>query len=109
MLRSLLATLGVIIGVGAVVSAISILEGAKKDIMGKFDALGADQVIVMNGSTRRGGATVSVASLTIDDADAILEEHPDIVKAVSPQYQGPAQIKYLQKNEVGNILGATEA
>ena len=109
MLRSLLATLGVIIGVGAVVSAISILEGAKKDIMGKFEALGADQVIVMNGSTRRGGATVNVASLTPEDAEAILEDNPDLVKAVSPQFQNPAQIKYLQKNEVGNILGATES
>jgi len=108
LLRSLLATLGVIIGVGAVVSAVSILEGAKRDIMGKFQTLGADQVIIVNGSGQRHGRRVNVISLEPEDADLILSENPDIVKAVSPQYQSAGQIKYLQNNAVGSILGAIE-
>ncbi|MFQ5463516.1 MAG: ABC transporter permease [Phycisphaerae bacterium] len=108
LLRSLLATLGVIIGVGAVVSAVSILEGAKRDIMGKFQTLGADQVIIVNGSGQRHGRRVNVISLKPEDADLILSENPDIVKAVSPQYQSAGQIKYLQNNAVGTILGAIE-
>ncbi len=108
LLRSLLATLGVIIGVGAVVSAVSILEGAKRDIMGKFQTLGADQVIVVNGSGERHGRRVNVNSLEPEDADLILSENPDIVKAVSPQYQSAGQVKYLQNNAVGAILGTIE-
>ncbi|MHC5108606.1 MAG: ABC transporter permease [Planctomycetota bacterium] len=108
LLRSLLATIGVIIGVGAVVSAISILEGAKRDIMGKFDALGADQIIVVNGSRHSQGRQVNVTSLTPQDAETVLEENTDTVKAVSPQYQSGGQVKYLQKNSAGSILGATE-
>ena len=50
LMRSILATLGVIIGVGAVVSAVSILEGAQRDILQRFETLGADQVLVFNGS-----------------------------------------------------------
>jgi putative ABC transport system permease protein len=54
LLRSLLATLGVIIGVGAVVSAVSILEGAQRDILNRFESLGADQILIFNGMDRHG-------------------------------------------------------
>ena len=108
MLRSMLATLGVIIGVGAVVSAVSILEGAQRDIMVKFESLGADQIIVVNGSARRHGRSISIASLTPEDAMLIQQENPDLVKAVSPQYQGPGQVKYFDKNVGASILGTNE-
>ena len=109
LLRSLLATLGVIIGVGAVVSAVSILQGARRDIMDRFEALGADQIIVVNGSEQHRGRTVPVSVLTPEDAERIERENPELVKAVSPQYQGAGQIKYYQKNVVGTVLGTSEA
>jgi putative ABC transport system permease protein len=109
LLRSLLATLGVIIGVGAVVSAVSILEGSQRDILEQFESLGADQVIVVNGQREHGGRAVGVNSLLPSDADAIMRAHEDLVIATAPQYQGGGQVKYFQKNTGSSVLGTTEA
>ena len=55
MLRSLLATLGVIIGVGAVISANAVLEGAKKGLPRQFRVVGREYGVCLaqNGQTRR--------------------------------------------------------
>lgn len=108
LLRSLLATLGVIIGVGAVVSAVSILEGAQRDILERFESLGADQLMVFNGSKRSSGRTVPVSTLSPDDAVRIREENDGLVVGVAPQYQGGGQIKYRARNVSGIVLGTTE-
>ncbi len=109
LLRSMLATLGVLIGVGAVVSAVSILEGAQSEILDRFESLGADQIIVLNGSERRHGRSVTVRSLTPKDADRIMRDNEGLIIGCAPQFQGTGQIKYLQKNAGANILGTTEA
>jgi putative ABC transport system permease protein len=109
LLRSLLATLGVIIGVGAVVSAVSILEGAQRDILNRFESLGADQLLIFNGSDRRSHRQVQTNSLLPRDADLIAEENKDIVVATAPQYTGGGQVKYYEKNSYATILGATES
>jgi len=109
LLRSLLATLGVIIGVGAVVAAVSILEGAQRDILDRFETLGSDQVIVFNGSDRRRHRATQTNSLLPEDAEQILRDNPDLVVATAPQFQGAGQIKYLERNTYSPVLGATEA
>ncbi|UCG15900.1 MAG: ABC transporter permease [Phycisphaerales bacterium] len=107
LLRSLLATLGVIIGVSAVVSAMSILEGANRDILERFESMGADQIMVVNGSSQRQSRHTVLPSLTPEDAEAL--EELSLVKAVAPEVQAPAQIKYFRKNRNVTILGTTEA
>ncbi len=109
LLRSLLATLGVIIGVGAVVAAVSILEGAQRDILDRFESLGADQVIVFNGSERRRHRVAQVNSLLPEDAKQIERENEDLIIATAPQFQGGGQIKYRERNDVATVLGTTEA
>ena len=96
LLRSLLATLGVIIGVSAVVSAMSILEGANRDVLKRFESMGADQIMVVNGTGRRQARHSLVLSLEPEDAEAL--EGCSLVKAVAPEVQAAAQIKYFQKN-----------
>ena len=106
LLRTLLATLGVIIGVSAVVSAMSILAGARKNIMERFESMGADTAIVFPGGGRRGNRTPTFDTLTRDDADAILEQCP-LVKAVAPEMQQTLQIKYFQKNKQATVVATT--
>jgi putative ABC transport system permease protein len=108
LVRSLLATLGVIIGVGAVVAAVSILEGAQKDLLQGVESLGADQVLVFNGRAERQSRQMSMPSLVVEDVDAIAEDNPDVVVAVAPFCQGGGQIKYLQKNVPAAVLGTNE-
>lgn len=109
LLRSMLATLGVIIGVGAVIAAVSILEGAQQNILERFAALGADQVIVFNGSERRSGRAVAINSLEPADAEAIERENKDFILATAPQLQDVAQVKYYENNVAAGVLGTTEA
>ncbi len=107
LLRSLLATLGVIIGVSAVVSAMSILEGANRDILRRFESMGADQIMVMNGSGQRQSRHAVLPSLTVEDAEALTE--CKLVRAVAPEVQSGAQIKYFRKNRSVTVLGTTDA
>jgi len=109
LVRSLLATLGVIIGVGAVVSAVSILKGSERGILEQFESLGADQVLVFNGQGQRGGRMVAMNSLEPSDAEEVIRDAEDVIKATAPQYMGAGQIKYYQKNAFVNILGTNEA
>lgn len=109
MLRSMLATLGVVIGVGAVIAAVSILEGAQHDVLDRFAALGADQVIVFNGSERRSGRAMAVNSLLPEDAEAIEKENEGVILATAPQLQNPAQVKYYEKNVNTMVLGTVES
>ncbi len=109
LMRSVLATLGVIIGVGAVVSAVSILEGAQRDILERFETLGADQVLVFNGSDQHAHRRTQKMSLIPRDANTIAEDSPDLIIATAPQYNGGGQIKYFERNAYGAVLGTTAA
>jgi putative ABC transport system permease protein len=109
LLRSMLATLGVIIGVGAVVAAVSVLRGAERDILANFEKLGSDQVLVFNGSERRSHRVTQVQSLVPGDARRIERDHPELVRATAAQYQGMGQIKYFERNTVATVLGTTES
>jgi len=104
-----LATLGVIIGVGAVVSAVSILEGAQKDILEKFESLGADQVLVFNGTSQRMHRRTQVNSLLPQDSSRIEQDHAGLIAATAAQFRAAGQIKYFEKNTFVVILGTTEA
>ena len=84
LVRSLLATLGVIIGVGAVVSAVSILKGSERGILKQFESLGADQVLVFNGQRQRGGRMVAMNSLEPSDVEVIMRDSEDVIKATAP-------------------------
>lgn len=107
LMRSVLACLGVIFGVAAVVSAMSILEGSTRETIERFKTLGADQVIVMNGSTGgRGSRGALRMSLTRPDAEALLEL--DSVKNTSPESLITAQIKYFEKNLSIQLLATNE-
>ncbi len=108
LMRSLLATLGVIIGVSAVVSAMSILAGAKKDFTERFESMGADQLMIVSGSARRQSRQQRFDALKPEDAAAIREQC-SLVKAVAPEVQQPGQIKYFHRNRNITILATTEA
>ena len=55
-MRSFLTTLGIVIGVSAVIAMVAIGEGAKKRVEDAFASMGSDLLIVLPGTTTRGGA-----------------------------------------------------
>ena len=107
LMRSLLATLGVIIGVGAVISANAVLEGARKSFVDSFEALGANMVYVSAKPAKRAGRTVGFAqTLKISDIKAIREASKHI-RTVLPEVRRTGQIKRLNRNDQVMIVGTT--
>jgi putative ABC transport system permease protein len=91
--RSVLTTLGIIIGVAAVIAIVALGEGASASVATQLQGLGTNLLTVQPGSTQGGGARSgagSVTTLKAADADAIAAL--DDVSAVSPVVGGNAQI-----------------
>ncbi len=92
--RSLLTTLGVIIGVGAVIVMMAISAGAEAEIADQINALGANLIMVMP-SFSRGGLGPGAGppeGLTYDDVDAI-EQEVSGVNGVSAEQNTTQDIK----------------
>jgi putative ABC transport system permease protein len=106
-LRSFLAVLGIIIGVGAVIAMLGIGRGAQENVVSRLKAMGTDLLMVRPGQRGTGGVrTATVQNLTVADAQAILREVPNVL-AVAPVSQGRAQVKYYDENNSINILGSS--
>ncbi len=106
-LRSALAALGILIGVGAVIALLSLGAGVQKSIISRVSSLGTDLLMVRPG-LRRGSHGVSAGvhrNLTIDDAEAIVAGARG-VKCVSPVVRSRAQLKYFNQNANTTVVGA---
>lgn len=104
-LRSFLAVLGVIIGVGAVIAMLAIAAGAQAQVMGSISAMGTNLLTVRPAQRGSGGVmTGTEQNLTVDDAKAILNEVPG-VEQVTPVVSGRAQLKYFEKNTGTSVMG----
>ena len=81
-LRTVLAALGMIIGVGAVIAMVSIGNGAKAQVEAQIAGLGQNVISVFPGSMTSGGMRGgwgSASTLSVEDADAIKLEVPGAV------------------------------
>ena len=107
--RSLLTMLGIIIGVGAVISMVSIGNGASSQIQSVMDSFGSNLLLVMPvppNMTGARGASGVVTSLTLADAEALENEAFSILR-VAPESNGTAQIVYGNNNWSTSVTGGT--
>jgi putative ABC transport system permease protein len=105
-LRSILTMLGILIGVAAVISVLSLGRAQQTEVEKAFASLGSNLIYVVPGAPSAGGlgGTVgSAATLTLEDAEAILSDAPSIA-AVSPIAQTTAQIVAGREN-LGSLVG----
>ena len=71
-LRSFLAMLGIIIGVGAVISMLALAAGARSQVMGRITSMGTNLLVIRPGQHRRHGVrSGSYQTLTLEDAQAL--------------------------------------
>lgn len=110
-MRSLLTMMGVIIGVGSVITLISIGEGVKSQISQQIQGLGSNMVLVTPGkgtagvtATSMGGA---VSKLTFEDALAVEREAPS-VRNVAPVIESSANAEFDQRR-LTLVSGTTES
>jgi putative ABC transport system permease protein len=85
-MRTILAMLGITIGVGAVVAVVSIGEGTQREIDRTIEAFGTNLLVVTPGQTRisagRSQRATTVTTLTADDAESMAEELREVDVAV---------------------------
>jgi putative ABC transport system permease protein len=106
-LRSVLTMLGIIIGVGAVITMVALGSGAQKAVQDRIAALGANVFTVFAGQARQGGIRITDRTiLSTDDYDA-LRRDAHLLKAVVPEMQQSLQVKYGNQNSNLNIVGTT--
>src|SRR5260221_11570326 len=86
LVRSMLTTLGIVIGVGAVIAMVEIGQGSKKAVAESIHSLGAKNLLVMPGQASGGGVSFgggSAPTRTPDDGEAV-EKHVPSAVAVAP-------------------------
>jgi putative ABC transport system permease protein len=80
-MRSLLTTLGIIIGVAAVIAMVSIGQGASVSVQERIASLGNNMLVILSGITTQSGVRSGFGGsprLTINDAKAIQRECPAV-------------------------------
>ena len=108
-MRSVLTMLGIIIGVGAVITMIAVGGGAQERVAEQIKSLGSNLMIIIPGSTTSGGVRLggsSAQTLTEDDAWAITREVQE-VQASAPSSRGSGQIIAGNNNWSTVIQGVT--
>ena len=110
-LRSILTLLGIIIGVAAVISLMSIGRGAQESVTSRIQSLGTNLLFVQPGASSQGGISGglgSASTLTLEDAYAILDPlfAPD-VEAVAPELQTRSQLVAGRNNTSAQVVGVT--
>ncbi|MEW6265249.1 MAG: ABC transporter permease [Thermodesulfobacteriota bacterium] len=109
-MRAMLTTLGIVIGVGAVIAMVEIGAGSSSAIQKRIASMGANVLIVIPSTAATGGVTHgsgSALTLTPGDAEAIVEGCPS-VRGASPIVRARAQVVYGNRNWVPeSIEGVT--
>jgi len=109
-LRSFLTILGVVIGVAAVISLMSIGKGVTASVLENIQSMGSDLVTISPGAgfgfggVR--GAGGSTQTLTMEDAEAITEQVP-YISAVAPSYSSNLQLVVGGENTNASVTGTT--
>ncbi|MCR4287847.1 MAG: ABC transporter permease [Deltaproteobacteria bacterium] len=110
-MRSGLTMLGIIIGVGAVITMLAVGTGARQKIGAQISSMGSNLLIVLPGATSSGGVRMGAgtqATLSSSDVEAILRESP-AVSFAAPVHGGVAQTVYGSQNWSTAVSGTTSA
>ncbi len=108
-MRSALTMLGIIIGVGAVITMISVGSGARQRISEQISSMGSNLIMILSGATTQGGirmGTGTQPTLTLGDAQAIQRECP-AVQYSAPTHGGTAQVIFGNQNWSTAVTGTT--
>jgi putative ABC transport system permease protein len=109
-LRAVLATLGIVVGVAAVIVMLAVGEGARREVLGKIQGLGTNLVIVSAGQMKlvagRPQIVGSVTTLDLRDARAIAEDCPAVSRVV-PIHSRKLAVKHGTGTTNSSIVGTS--
>jgi putative ABC transport system permease protein len=108
--RSLLTTLGIIVGIAAVIAVVAIGQGATTMMMKEIGSIGNNLIMVFPGSRNQGGVHAGSGAsqtLTAEDGEVIAHDLSHLVRAVSPMVRTGSQVIYQENNWSTQIQGVS--
>lgn len=112
-LRTGLAVLGIVIGIGSVIALVSLGQSSQKSIENSIQSLGSNLLTVIPGGQSSGGirgAAGGATTLTLDDATAMSKDTTlTEISKVSPEYSGRSQVTAGANNTNTSITGVIAA
>jgi macrolide transport system ATP-binding/permease protein len=109
-LRSVLTTLGIIIGIAALIAVVEIGKGSSASVKDVLVSMGASNLVVQAGKASANGVSLgsgALKTLTPDDAEAIRKDCP-AVSSVAPLVMARTQVVYGNRNwQPLNVIGST--
>jgi len=103
-LRSVLTTLGIIIGVAAVIAMVALGEGAQQRVEDQIQRIGTTVLTIRPGQQFWGGISRGDTEMSVDDAEALRSQSAGLLR-VSPEIQSRQQVTYSRWNSNTSILG----
>ena len=103
-LRSVLTTLGIIIGVAAVIAMVSLGEGAQQRVEAQIQRMGTNVLTIRPGQQMFGGVSRGDTEMSVDDALS-LRNDSDGLLTVAPEITSRLQVTYARWNSNTTILG----
>lgn len=110
-MRSALTSLGIIIGVAAVIIMLAIGAGANKQVQSNMESMGSNLLTIRSATAKTGGVSMGMGSkptLSVKDADAIKKTARGI-DAVAPVMNSSKQVMYGNQNWSTSVYGITSA
>ncbi|MCQ2753972.1 MAG: ABC transporter permease [bacterium] len=108
-MRSALTSLGIIIGVAAVIIMLAIGTGANKQVQANMESMGSNLLTIRSATAKTGGVSMGMGSkptLSVKDAEAIKKTARG-VEAVAPLMSSSKQVMYGNQNWSTTIYGVT--
>jgi putative ABC transport system permease protein len=103
-LRSVLTTLGIVIGVGAVITMVALGEGAQQRVEKQINLMGTTVLTIRPGQQFSFGVSRGDAQMSVEDAEALKAGTSGLLK-VSPELQSRLQVAYLRWNSNNQMMG----
>jgi len=105
LLRSFLTTLGIIIGVSAVIAMVALGEGAQRNVEDRISRMGTNVLTIRADQRRFGGvSTAATEDLEVADAEALRNESGGLL-TISPEISSRVQLSYLRWNSNNQVRG----
>ena len=108
-MRSALTSLGIIIGVAAVIAMLAIGGGTNKQVQDNMESMGSNMLTVRSANAKTGGVSMGMGSkptLSVKDAAAI-QKNARGVDAVAPIMSTSKQVMFGNQNWQTTIYGVT--
>lgn len=109
-MRTALAMLGIVIGIGSVITLVSLGQASSQSIQTQIQSLGANLLTISPGAQRASGvqgAAGSNQTLTYEDATAIASANFTSISKVSPELSRRAQVTAGRNNTNTSVIGVT--